>query len=445
MATRFFPASPGACGRDPLTGLATAEAALAAIAHWHAAARDGRVMVHAMLVSLASFSAVNLAHGRVGGDEALVETAERMRHFARGELGARWVLARMTGDSFLVAMDEPISRERWQWLAEELGRWITRPIGCTGEADTPAVRLRPRLTLSRSVPGETPERMLARLFESLDHHRAGPLRCPAWVDGTISPALRGGPRLEADLAAALADGGIEVVYQPQFACEDGRITGAEALARWQHPLLGPIGPDTLFAIAERAGKSAQLSRCLMLAALAGARDWPAPLKLSLNVTAADLFGQTYEPQVLGAIADTGFPAHRLVLEITESAPVSDLARTAEALGRLQAAGVDIALDDFGAGFCNFRYLKLLPLAELKLDRSMVEGIAEDPRDLAVLRGIIAMARALDLAVTAEGIETPAQRDLVAAEGCTRWQGFLGSRPLSGDEFTRMVRGEPRAV
>ena len=127
------------------------------------------------------------------------------------------------------------------------------------------------------------------------------------------------------------------------------------------------------------------------------------------------------------------------MEITEQVLVADLDRTAERLRQLAGRGIRIALDDFGAGFCNFHYLKRLPLHALKLDRSMIEGIAEDPRDLAVLRGILAMARALGLEVVAEGVEYEAQRAAIAREGCSSWQGFLGARPMTAPEFAALVR------
>lgn len=430
--------------RDRLTGLIPAAGALGCIADWQRAAegRGERPCVHAMLVRLDSLSAVNLAHGAAQGDGALVAAAGRLAAFARGELGgADCLVARVAGDAFLLASNHPVSRERWQWLAEALDHRLARPIE-TAPPGLP-VRLRPRIALSRLSPGEVPERLLARLAETLEPHPYRPLRSPAWVDATISPAGRGADQLDADLVAALERGdGIGVAYQPQFACDDGRIVGAEALARWQHPLMGSIGPDALFAIAERAGLVPQVSRQIMRLALADAREWPAALRLSLNVTAADLFDRGFERQIAQALAETGFAAGRLTLEITESVLVCDLERTARSLRRLRAGGTRIALDDFGAGFCNFRYLKLLPLDDLKLDRSMVQRIGEDPRDRAVLRGIVAMARALDLKVTAEGIETPAQRDIVAAEGCAQWQGFLGAAALSGEEFAELVEYRP---
>ena len=255
---------------------------------------------------------------------------------------------------------------------------------------------------------------------------------------SVDRRKRGGRRAE-ELDAALREMQVEILYQPLFSCADGRLIGAEALSRWNHPRLGRIGAEALFGIAERAGDAARLTRHIAGRALAVAAAWPAHLHLSLNVTATDLAEEDFAGTIAGAVDEAGFAPARLTLEITEHALVHDLEKGAAQLEELAAQGVRIALDDFGAGFCNFAYLKRLPLDALKLDRSMIEGIAEDERDLAVLRGIMAMARALGLAVTAEGIETEAQRDAVVREGCAVWQGFLGAPPLAAEEFVVMAR------
>jgi EAL domain-containing protein (putative c-di-GMP-specific phosphodiesterase class I) len=250
---------------------------------------------------------------------------------------------------------------------------------------------------------------------------------------------KGGGRRAEELDAALREGQVEILFQPQFSCGDGRLVGAEVLSRWNHPRLGRIGAEALLDIAERAGEASRLTRHIAQRALAIAATWPAPLCLSLNVSASDLAEEGFAATISSAVAEAGFSPERLTLEITEQALVRDLDAGAAQLERLAARGIRIALDDFGAGFCNFRYLKRLPLDALKLDRSMIEGIAEDQRDLAVLRGILAMARALDLSVTAEGIETEAQRETVAREGCAVWQGFLGAQPMAAEDFAQMAR------
>ncbi|MCL6251377.1 EAL domain-containing protein [Altererythrobacter sp. KTW20L] len=244
--------------------------------------------------------------------------------------------------------------------------------------------------------------------------------------------------LAADLAAAIAAGTVEVLFQPQYGCETGGITGAEALARWHHPDRGTVAGDELFRIAARSGLVRVLSDHVMDRALTVACDWPKDLRLSLNITAGDLATPGFPDVVAAALCRTGFAPERLTLEITEQALVLELDRSAERLGQLVDLGIKVALDDFGAGFCNFRYLKKLPLHYLKLDRSMIEGIADDRRDLEVLRGIVALASALDLAVIAEGVETKAQRDAVVREGCASWQGYLGARAVPAADFAALV-------
>jgi len=263
-------------------------------------------------------------------------------------------------------------------------------------------------------------------------------------DRRVGPDRRKNPdrAVAAELAEAIATGAIEILFQPQYGPESNRPIGAEALARWNHTSLGSIGGSELFALAERAGESCLLSRHIAQAALQEARGWPerpgTPLRLSVNVTAGDLAEADFTQEMADKLALSGFPPERLILEITEQSLVSDLDRSAERLRPLAEMGVRIALDDFGAGFCNFRYLKLLPLRYLKLDRSMIEGIEDNAADLAVLRGILAMAKALGLEVTAEGIEREGQREVIAREGCTSWQGFLGARPMSAADFRELV-------
>jgi EAL domain-containing protein (putative c-di-GMP-specific phosphodiesterase class I) len=243
--------------------------------------------------------------------------------------------------------------------------------------------------------------------------------------------------LAAQLADAMALGAIEVLFQPQYDTDSGKVTGAEALARWRHPQLGEIRGDELFRIAASAGMVRQVSDHVMDEALQAAALWPAHLRLSVNITASDLATPGFPDIVAAALCRNDFAPERLTLEITEQALVADLDRSAARLTQLVDLGIKVALDDFGAGFCNFRYLKILPLHTLKLDRSMIEGVAEDRRDLEVLRGIVALAGALDLAVVAEGIETQAQLDAIASVGCGSWQGFLGAKPMRAREFAAL--------
>ncbi|UIP05966.1 EAL domain-containing protein [Erythrobacter sp. SDW2] len=244
-----------------------------------------------------------------------------------------------------------------------------------------------------------------------------------------------------DLASAIECGEIETVYQPQFVLPEERLIGAEALARWKHPELGEIGAGPLFAIAEVQGVTSRLSHRIVANALAEFARWPGDLRLSVNVLPEEMAATGFAEGFLLRVSQAGINPARLTVEITEEVLLGDLPKAAVTLGTLREAGIRIALDDFGAGFCNFRYLKILPLDYLKLDRSMVDGIATDERDLAVLRGIVAMGRALGLRVIAEGIETEAQRDIVAAEGCDTYQGFLRAAPMPARTFRELAQAQ----
>lgn len=390
--------------------------------------------VHALLVGLLRFDAVNLAHGAAVGDGALAEVASRMSHFAAVELDGPWLVARSGGGNFLLIANEACSRERWQLFAEEVADVIAKPIAVPAGL----LRLSPRMALLRCLTDESVESILDRLGQALVQAKRTQGRRPIWADGEATEPGRSSAELEADLLGAIDRDEIEIFYQPQFSLPEERITGGEALARWNHPQLGRIGAGALFAIAERADHVAPLSRHIAKRALEGARVWPAGLRLSLNVTPADLATGSYYGELIDLVEASGFDAARLTLEVTEQALLYDVELAARILAGFSARGIRIALDDFGAGFCNFRYLKLLPLHYLKLDRSMIEGLAGDARDLAILRAIVAMAGVLDLEVIAEGIESEAQRNVAAQEGCAFYQGFLRAPPLDAAAFHALV-------
>ncbi len=439
--------------RDALTGLPGIDAVRARLDEWDAAGGpagddESGPRVHALMLGFRRFETINLAYGEAAGDGALVEVAARLTHFAAAELDGPWLAVRGGGGTFLVIAREDCSRARWQLFAEQLADRVARPI--VRRAGT--LRLSPRVALLRVLAQEGGESTLDRLAQTLAtaKHQAG--KRVIWANGETARAGRTAAELEADLLKAIDGDQIEIVFQPQFALGDAAakwgadsgaegdaLTGAEALARWNHPKLGRIGASALFAIAEQADHVVPLSRHIAGAALSAAALWPAPLRLSLNVTADDLAAGSYAADLGRALAGSGFAPDRLTLELTEQVLVADMQLAERTLGELAGQGIRLALDDFGAGFCNFRYLKVLPLHYLKLDRSMVDGIVEEPRDLAVLRAIVAMAGALGLGVIAEGIENAAQRSVIAREGCGFYQGFLRAQPMSGAAFAEMAR------
>ncbi|MDJ0977401.1 MAG: EAL domain-containing protein [Erythrobacter sp.] len=245
--------------------------------------------------------------------------------------------------------------------------------------------------------------------------------------------------LEGDLLSALDRREIEVLFQPQFSCATGAVVGAEALARWRHPTLGEIGARDLFAIAERAALVAPLSRHIVARALEDAARWPVELSLSLNITPEELGDPRFASDFATLIGTSSLAPQRLMLEITEDLLLRNLELAKSALNALRSLGFRTALDDFGAGFCNFRYLRDLPLDALKLDKVMVDDVPNDAKALAILRAITELGRALDLAIYAEGIESEIQRAAVTAEGCDCWQGFLRAVPMPSESVVELAQ------
>lgn len=226
--------------------------------------------------------------------------------------------------------------------------------------------------------------------------------------------------------------GVEPFFQPIVEIGSGRIAGFEALARWRHPRRGVLGADALLAAAARAGRVAQLGELVLRRGIAAASAWSGPLaglRLSVNITAADLRRRDFDAEVTLALFEGGLPASRLTLELTEGALVENFEAASVVLGRLRDIGVRIAIDDFGTGYSSLSYLKGLPVDVVKLDRSLVTDVATNERDLIIVHGIVEMAHSLGLGVVAEGVERPDQLAPLAAAGCEWYQGFLCSTPM----------------
>ena len=239
------------------------------------------------------------------------------------------------------------------------------------------------------------------------------------------------------LEEAIAGDFIAVHFQPQIEPATGRIVAVEALARWD----GEKSATKLFERAARAGFAERLSRCTQRKALRIAGGWVAPLsnlRLSVNLLAEDLACEGYDAWLLDEIATAGLAPGRVTVEITESSLLADLALAAERLGRLRAAGVQIAVDDFGTGYASMAWLTNLPLDALKIDRGLIADLVEGRRDRIVVRAMISLARELNLKVVVEGVETAAQLALLTEWGCDLYQGFLGSAALQEDELARLI-------
>ena len=434
-AETIAPAGASAiASRDPLTGLCDGRAVrerLAALEGLDTA--EPAVLV---LLSISRFDAINAAFGRQTGDAVLQAVARRIERHADGR---SFMIARLAGAEFAILLAAPATLGDGRFLAGELIEAIGRPF-VSGDH---AITLASRAGVAIAQQGDVGISLLRRASAALAEAGIGdgaPVR--VLEEGAESQAVREG-RLEVDLRRALDQDEIEIRFQPQVAVTSGEIVGAEALARWRHPLYGELGASTLFSVAERSDYLAQLSDHVHRKAIATAAAWPATmaaLRLSVNITAADIVRPGFAPQFLALVEKSGFEAGRLTVEVTESGLIEDLGGAAALLAELRAGGLRIAIDDFGTGYSSLAYLKALPLDYLKIDKRLSQDIVGSTRDRIVVRGVIDMARSLGLGVVAEGVETEEQLGLLAEEGCTLYQGYLCAPPVDSAALMELVEG-----
>jgi len=421
--------------RDSLTGLGNGRAARNWIAERLAQAGDAPALV-VLLLSVSRYDAINAAFGRATGDAVLRAAARRIERQVADQEGPVLV-ARMAGAEFAVLLAPPAGLGDARFLAGRLVTAIGRPFASGDHLIT----LGSRAGIAAAEVGDDAAALLRRASAALAEARAGD-GPPVHVQeqGAESAAARG-ERLEVDLRRALDQDEIEILFQPQVSVTDGRIAGVEALARWSHPAYGELGAATLFAVAEGSDYLAQLSDHVQRKAVLAAAGWPEALgglRLSVNVTAADIVRPGFAARFLAMVEESRFDPARLTVEVTEGGLIEDLGAAAGLLAELRGGGLRVAIDDFGTGYSSLAYLKALPLDYLKIDKRLVQDIAGGPRDRIVVRSVIDMARSLGLDVIAEGVETDEQLGLLAEEGVNLYQGFLCSPPVAAKALLGLV-------
>jgi EAL domain-containing protein (putative c-di-GMP-specific phosphodiesterase class I) len=243
--------------------------------------------------------------------------------------------------------------------------------------------------------------------------------------------------LLAEILEGLERAEFHLVYQPQMLADGSRVACVEALLRWNSPIRGPVGPADFVAVAEQNGAIRQLGAFVLRRACQDAAPWDS-VSVAVNVSGNQLTDPGFVDLVIAAAADAGLPMARLELELVESVLIENFELVHGVLSRLRALGVRIALDDFGAGYSSLTYLRKLPLDKLKIDKSFVDDLSS-PVSAAIIQAIVALAKALGLKTTAEGVETEAQRLFLRVAGCELLQGYLFSRPIPPDAMAEMLR------
>ena len=385
-----------------------------------------------LCLDLDRFKEVNDLHGHLIGDALLREVARRLQAVAEGAF-----LARVGGDEFIVITAGDAQAAAAGQLAQQLKSALNGDIEIAGR------QLNIGLSVgiaSCPVDGTDPATLLANADVALYRAKAEGRNAIRFFEADMAAQLRDRRELQHDLQSAAANGELRLDFQP-LARIDGRIVGFEALVRWHHPSRGVVAPGVFIPLTEESGLIVAMGEWILRAACREAASWPNQLQISVNLSPVQFRNDDIVRLVHETLIETGLDARRLELEITEGVLIDDFSRAMSILRRLKSLGVRIALDDFGTGYSSMSYLQAFPFDMIKIDRSFISNLERSAQSKALLRGVIGLARGLELPVTAEGVETQAQLDVLTRAGCDLVQGFLIGRPASIDGYAEVV-GRP---
>jgi diguanylate cyclase (GGDEF)-like protein/PAS domain S-box-containing protein len=419
---------------DSLTGLPNRARFMAALQVALDRAGRGRGAC-VLLVDLDGFKAVNDVAGHDAGDRLLCEVADSLRAEARDTD----LVARLGGDEFALVVDGGPAQALA--LAERLVARLdsTRRHGGTG----PLLHVSASVGVTEVLAGADASATVREADLALRTVKAqGKNGVRASGEALVAESARRS-RLARDLPAAVAGGQLRLVFQPVAGTVERRVLGVEALARWDHPELGPVPPEEFIGLAEEDGLIVPLQRWVLEQAtaahaqlVAGGRD----VKLGVNISVRHLQARCLVEDVTRALQRSGLPARMLMIEVTESVLMDDDERLLAELAELSALGCIVSLDDFGKGWSSLAYLARLPVQVLKMDRGFVSGIETDPRGAALVGSVVDLGRTLGMDVVAEGVETRAQAEVLSRLGCRFLQGWLVGRPVSAADLPAVVDG-----
>lgn len=421
---------------DTLTGLVNRNLLNDRIDQAILQARHNGHLVGVLLLDLDRFKLINDGFGHVPADNLLRAVATRLAHCVRDTD----TVARLGGDEFVVVLGNVTDADSVASVAAKIMRNLTLPLEVEGKeifvTASVGIAMYPR-------DGEHGESLLRNadvaMYRVKEHGRNN----YRFYAPEMSHMALDRLDMEGNLRRALERDEITVFFQPVVSLASGRIVGAEALARWNHPRIGMIHPPEFISLAEETGLIIPLGERILRLVCAQIAAWNRAglpsLRVSVNISARQ-FRQQDLPELLARmVAESGIDPRELEFELTESMVMHDVENAISMLRELKRIGVTLALDDFGTGYSSLAYLKRFPIDVLKIDRSFVSDIEREADDAAIAHAVIAMAHSLALRVTAEGVENEAQLALLRQYGCDDFQGFLFSRPVPAEEFMLMLK------
>jgi diguanylate cyclase (GGDEF)-like protein len=417
---------------DPLTGFLNRRSLIEeGGAMLHEAARH-RQSAAVLVLDLDRFKTVNDLHGHGVGDALLARVAREISAI----LPPGALAARLTGDEFAcVLIFDPGDPDPVQRIADRLLSRLAQPIDLPGAT----IHTSASIGIARSdVERGSIEALMRAADIAMYAAKDAGRNASCWFDPAMARALQARNELENGLRIAIPAGQIVPFFEPQVDLATGQLLGFEVLARWEHPVHGRIEPDRFIPIAEQTGMIADLSMALMREAFQAARDWDPSLTLAINIAPCQLRDAWLPQKIIKLLLETGFPAHRLEIEITESALFENVSLAQSIVGSLKNQGIRIALDDFGTGYSSLAHLRALPFDRIKIDRSFVQDVAESIDNGVIVGAIAGLGASLNLPVTAEGIEDLETEARMRTLGCARGQGYLYGRPTSAANTRRLL-------
>ncbi len=412
---------------DPLTGLPNRTLLRRRLGELIERARRRRGLMALLFLDLDRFKTVNDTLGHSVGDALLKQAAEALA----GMLGPGQQIARVGGDEFVVLMEAPRDVAAAEALAGRLLRGLTRPFHVQGRelhvGATIGIAVYP-------VDGIETEGLLANADVAMYRGKAEGRNCWRSFTASMTAGAVEALKLENALRGAVERDELSLVYQPQLRLTDGTMHGVEALLRWRHPEFGQVSPARFIPLAEEVGLINQLGAWVLEQACRQIGAWDADGLLVPRVAVNLSMPQLERVDLLGEVTDvmlrTGIEADRLELEVTESMLMRRAEQVIDNLNALHLLGITLAIDDFGAGFSSVRYLKLLPIDRLKIDKGFIDNLTLNSSDDAIARAVIAMGNSLGLQVLAEGVETEDQAAFLRREGCLEVQGWLYAKAMT---------------
>jgi len=389
-----------------------------------------------LVLDLDRFKSINDSLGHLAGDELLRQVAQRLN----AQLRRCDTLARLGGDEFVLLLDEVVNPQSAVVAAQRVLTSIAAPIKLAG------LDIQTSTSIGISMypdDGTDVETLLQHADVAMYHAKRNGGGGYEFFAPQIDTLGRGRLELENGLRRALAERQFLLHYQPKVDMRTGKIDAVEALIRWRHPERGLILPASFIPVAEETGLIVPIGEWVLREACRQVAAWQAaglrPMRVAVNLSAAQFRQQTLTEVVRSALADARLSASYLEVELTESAVMQDAEASIQILRDLSEVGVRIAIDDFGTGYSSLSYLRRLPLDSLKIDRTFIREITSSRDDAEIVRAIVSLAHSLRLEVVAEGVETTEQLTFLRGLACDHYQGYLCSAPLSNNDFVAMLR------